>query len=144
MPPRRQPYSGSIKEPGIRLCPHTCENPGSRCDPGHVYAKAGNSCRRHAKTEKLHPNCNKTCPAHSKRKNRILERIPTRADWMAMTPELRATLKDNYKATTPPDSEDEEQDEEEEDEEDEEDEDEEVEQVSPFSFHPQEAFAFIF
>lgn len=150
MPPRRQqsthPSKASLKEPGIRLCPHTCPNPGQKCDREKVWGKAGNACRRHASNEGLHPHCKAPCPAHPKCKHRILDRKITHAEWMALSTNERNAFKERYLATTPPiDSEHSGKGEQaDEDQEEEQEEQDEYEQVSLPLFLLLYVFAFIF
>lgn len=107
MPPRSQqslgPTLASSREPGIRVCPHTCPNPDNLCDRMHVYARAGNSCRRHTRSEGIHNHCTEACPAHKSHgdKERVLERRPTYSEWMAINAEDRAWYKERYRAETP-------------------------------------------
>lgn len=106
MPPRHDdsegPNKGSLKEPGIRLCPHTCDNTDNACNRTYAYARAGNACKRHAKNESKHKACTEACPAHhSHLGHRVLDREPTYSEWMAFPPEDRARYKERYIASTP-------------------------------------------
>lgn len=108
MPPCRQesqgPTATSKKEPGIRLCPHTCPNPENLCDCIHVYTRAGNSCKRHARVESKHKECSEAYPAHKShdKKKCVLKCELTYSEWMALSPKDRTWYKQHYRAETPP------------------------------------------
>lgn len=100
-PPSLVPTVASRKEPGVRVCPHECANHLDLCDRTHVYGKAGNSCRRHASTATKHPECNRFCPAHQSRSDRVLERELTYSEWKALSQAERSLFKGKYRAKTP-------------------------------------------
>lgn len=108
--PRQQNYSdlskgrlpSSIKEPGIRLCTHTCPVLPSHVPPQYIFANAGSAGPRHNNDFALHPNCHEHCPAHPSNARPRVNEPPTLAEWMELTPEARTWAKQRYGASTPP------------------------------------------
>lgn len=107
-PRRMKPFvrtKGSISEPGVVMCAHTCSRQGE-CHSTlrvNVWAKAGNTCRRHA-VKAPHKHCTPRCPAYKGLKNPILERPLGTSDWNALTDEIIDEIKARYGAETPPES----------------------------------------
>lgn len=108
--PRTQNYSdlskgrmrSSLKEPGIRLCTHTCPVLPTHVLPFHIFSNAGSSGPRHNNDTAQHPQCNPTCPAHHSHPNPRVNDPPTFAEWMELPEDVRRWSKVRYGASTPP------------------------------------------
>lgn len=95
------PTTGSVKEPGVRACPHTCPQSEQGCDREDVFGRSGNSCRRHARNLRQHGHCDASCPAHESHEERVLARKLTRSEWLSIDLESRDFLKIRHGATSP-------------------------------------------
>lgn len=95
------PTAGSLSEPGIRACPHTCPHSFQGCDREDVFGRSGNSCRRHARNHRQHEDCDASCPAHESHEERVLDRELTRSEWLSIDLESRDFLKIRHGANSP-------------------------------------------
>lgn len=97
---------GSITEPEVIICGHTC-SVLAECHLSlgvNVWAKAGNNCHQHASMVP-HKSCTPACLIYQGEGQLHLLRLecPLRtSEWNALTPKLRDEVKLRYGAQMPP------------------------------------------
>lgn len=98
----KEPTEGSISEPGVQFCTHTCVLPTDRTHvaPMYMFGVAGHSAKRHNKKTR-HPNCTPDCPAHPSHPVPLWDPKATYEQWMALSEQARIWARHYHRAKTP-------------------------------------------